>query len=42
MATLTDPNMPHPWQIAANSTTNKIYVVSMLSNNITVIDGAHN
>jgi YVTN family beta-propeller protein len=39
--TLTDPNMPYPFRIAVNSTTNKIYVASILSNNITVIDGAH-
>lgn len=39
--TLTDSNMPYPFRIAVNSTTNKIYVASILSNNVTVIDGAH-
>ena len=40
--TLTDSNMPYPFRIAVNSTTNKIYVASILSNTVTVIDGAHN
>lgn len=40
--TLTDSNMPYPFHIAVNSTTNKIYVTSLFSNNVTVIDGAHN
>ncbi len=39
--TLTDSNMPYPFRVAVNSTTNKIYVASILSNNVTVIDGAH-
>jgi YVTN family beta-propeller protein len=39
--TLKDSNMPYPFGIAVNPATNKIYVVSILSNNVTVIDGAH-
>ncbi len=38
---LTDPNLTYPYRIAVNPTTNKIYVLSLLSNNVTVIDGAH-
>lgn len=38
--TLTDPNLTYPFRIAVNPTTNKIYVASLLSNNVTVIDGA--
>ena len=40
--TLTDSNMPYPLRIAVNPATNKIYVVSLFSSNVTVIDGAHN
>jgi DNA-binding beta-propeller fold protein YncE len=40
--TLTDSNMPYPFRIAVNSTTNKIYVASIVSNSVTIIDGAHN
>jgi YVTN family beta-propeller protein len=39
--TLKDSNMPYPFGITVNPATNKIYVVSILSNNVTVIDGAH-
>jgi len=39
--TLTDPNLAYPYRIAVNPTINKIYVLSILSNNVTVIDGAH-
>jgi len=40
--TLTDPSAKNPAAIAANPTTNKIYVANSGSNNVTVIDGAHN
>jgi YVTN family beta-propeller protein len=40
-ATLTDPNAKGPVAVAANSVTNKIYVANSGSNNVTVIDGAH-
>jgi len=40
--TLTDPNAKNPVAVAANPTTNKIYVANSGSNNVTVIDGAHN
>jgi DNA-binding beta-propeller fold protein YncE len=39
--TLTDSNMPYPYRIAVNSTTNNIYVASTLSNTVTLINGAH-
>lgn len=39
--TLTDPDLTYPYRIAVNPTTNKIYVLNELSNNVTVIDGAH-
>lgn len=39
--TLTDPNLIYPYRVAVNPTTNKIYVLNELSNNVTVIDGAH-
>jgi YVTN family beta-propeller protein len=39
--TLTDSNMPYPFRDAVNTTTNKVYVASILSNNVTIIDGAH-
>ena len=39
--TLTDSNLTYPYRIAVNPTTNKIYVLSILSSNVTVIDGAH-
>jgi YVTN family beta-propeller protein len=40
--TLTDPKAKNPVAIAANSVTNKIYVANSGSNNVTVINGAHN
>ena len=40
-ATLSDPNGKNPVAVAANSATNKIYVANWGSNNVTVIDGAH-
>lgn len=39
--TLSDPNAVIPVAVAANSVTNKIYVANSGSNNVTVIDGAH-
>lgn len=39
--TLTDANAKKPSAVAVNSTTNKIYVANSGSNNVTVIDGAH-
>jgi DNA-binding beta-propeller fold protein YncE len=39
--TLTDANAKNPVAVAANPTTNKIYVVNSGTNNVTVIDGAH-
>ena len=39
---LTDPKARNPVAIAANSITNKIYVANSGSNNVTVINGAHN
>jgi len=39
--TLTDPNAKNPVAVAVNPTTNKIYVANSGSNNVTVIDGAH-
>jgi len=39
---LTDPNAKNPVAIATNSVANKIYVANSGSNNVTVIDGAHN
>lgn len=39
--TLTDPEAMGPIAIAVNSITNKIYVANWGSNNVTVIDGAH-
>jgi len=41
MQTLTDSNAKNPVAVAANPTTNKIYVANSGSNNVTVIDGAH-
>jgi YVTN family beta-propeller protein len=32
----------HPWAVAANPVTNKIYVSTELTNNVTVINGATN
>lgn len=40
--TLKDPNALNPSAVAANAATNKIYVANSGSNNVTVIDGAHN
>lgn len=40
-STLTDPNAKNPSAVAVNSATNKIYVANWNSNNVTVIDGAH-
>jgi len=40
-ATLTDPNAKNPVAVAVNSVTNRIYVANSGSNNVTVIDGAH-
>ncbi len=39
--TLTDAKAVNPAAIGANSVTNKIYVANWNSNNVTVIDGAH-
>lgn len=39
--TLTDANLTYPDRVAVSPMTNKIYVLSILSNNVTVIDGAH-
>jgi DNA-binding beta-propeller fold protein YncE len=39
--TLSDPNAKNPSAVAVNSATNKIYVANWSSNNVTVIDGAH-
>jgi YVTN family beta-propeller protein len=39
--TLAGPNLQYPIYIAVNPATNKIYVTNILSNNVTVIDGAH-
>jgi YVTN family beta-propeller protein len=39
--TLTDQNAKNPVAVAVNPTTNKIYVANSGSNNVTVIDGAH-
>jgi len=39
--TLSDPNAVIPVAVAANSVTNKIYVANSGSNNVTVINGAH-
>ncbi|HWY21219.1 MAG TPA: hypothetical protein VNX26_08365 [Candidatus Acidoferrum sp.] len=39
--TLSDPNAKNPVAVAVNSVTNKIYVANSGSNNVTVIDGAH-
>ena len=39
--TLTDPNAKNPVAVAVNPTTNKIYVANSGSNNVTVINGAH-
>jgi YVTN family beta-propeller protein len=39
---LTDPKAKSPVAIAVNSITNKIYAANSVSNNIMVIDGAHN
>ena len=39
--TLTDPNAKNPAAVAVNSVTNKIYVANSGSNNVTMIDGAH-
>lgn len=41
-ATLTDSNARNPVAVSVNSVTNKIYVANSGSNNVTVIDGAHN
>ncbi len=41
MQTLTDSNAKNPVAVAVNPTTNKIYVANSGSNNVTVIDGAH-
>lgn len=41
-ATLTDSNAKNPVAVSVNSVTNKIYVANSGSNNVTVIDGAHN
>ena len=41
-ATLTDTNAKNPVAVAVNPVTNKIYVANSGSNNLTVIDGAHN
>ena len=40
--TVADPNAKNPVAVAVNSITNKIYVANSGSNNVTVIDGAHN
>ena len=39
--TLADPKAQNPVAVAVNSDTNKIYVANSGSNNVTVIDGAH-
>jgi YVTN family beta-propeller protein len=39
--TLADPKALNPIAVAVNSVTNKIYVANSGSNNVTVIDGAH-
>jgi len=39
--TLTDPSVKNPVAVAVNSVTNRIYVANSGSNNVTVIDGAH-
>ena len=39
--TLADPKAVNPVAVAVNSVTNKIYVANSGSNNVTVIDGAH-
>jgi YVTN family beta-propeller protein len=39
--TLTDPNAIGPQSVAVNPVTNKIYVTNSNSDNVTVIDGAH-
>lgn len=41
-STLSDSNAKNPVAIAVNPLTNKIYVANSGSNNVTVIDGAHN
>jgi YVTN family beta-propeller protein len=38
---LSDPKAKNPVAVAANPVTNKIYVANSGSNNVTVIDGAH-
>ena len=40
--TLADPNAQNPVAVAVNSVTNKIYVANSGSNNVTVMNGAHN
>jgi YVTN family beta-propeller protein len=40
--TLSDPKAMNPSALAVNSVTNKIYVANSGSNDVTVIDGAHN
>lgn len=40
--TLLDPNAKNPSAVAVNPITNKIYVANSGSNNVTLIDGAHN
>jgi len=32
----------HPWAVAVNPVTNKVYVANYLSDNVTVIDGSTN
>ena len=39
--TLTDSEVMSPVAVSVNSNTNKIYVANSGSNNVTVIDGAH-
>jgi YVTN family beta-propeller protein len=39
--TLVDPNATNPVAVAVNSATHKVYVANRGSNNVTVIDGAH-
>lgn len=41
VSTLTDPQAKNPVAVGVNSVTNKIYVANSGSNNVTVIDGAH-
>jgi len=36
-----DPNAKNPFAVAVNSVTNKIYVANSGTNNVTVINGAH-